>query len=114
MTLYLESVNDYVAKNIKIGDTVQDRVQNVVLGKVTNITVGPDISYFINDKGLVVQGSRAGYNCVTITFEGQGIYGSTSATFSNIEYYINKSGTEWRIGNTFSYAKISDIKEIKG
>jgi len=113
MSLYLESVNTYLIDNIKVGDEVRDRVQNVVLGKVTDIQVGPDISYFINDKGLVAQGSREGYNSVTIVFEGKGIYKDTGVFFSGIEYYINKNGTEWRIGNTFCYAKISGIELVK-
>lgn len=113
MSLYLESVNTYMIDNIKVGDEVRDRVQNVVLGKVTDVIVGPDISYFINDKGLAVQGSREGYNSATIVFEGEGIYKETGVFFSGIEYYINKNGTEWRIGNTFCYAKISGIKLLK-
>ncbi len=114
MTLSLESVNDYVANNVKVGDVVQDRVQNIVLGKVTDVKIGKDKSYFLNSNGLVIQGSKDGYNSLTVTFEGQGLYSSKGVTFSNIEYYINKNGTEWRIGNTFSYAKISGIKLIKG
>lgn len=112
-SIYLESVNDYVVKSIKPGDIVKDRVQNVTLGKVVDIVTGPDISYSINDKGLVMKGSREGYVSATIIFEGQGIYGSTGATFSGVEYYINKNGTEWRIGNTSSFAKICDIKLVK-
>lgn len=113
MSVYMESVNTYMIDNIKVGDVVKDRVQNVVLGKVTDIQVGPDISYFISDRGLAVQGSREGYNSATIVFEGEGIYKETGVFFSGIEYYINKNGTEWRIGNTFCYARISDIKLVK-
>lgn len=114
MSVYLESVQDYVVKSIKKGDVVKDRVQNVELGRVVDIKVGPDISYFINDKGLVIKGSREGYSSVTITFEGKGIYSPTGATFGGVEYYINKNQTEWRIGNTSNFGKISDIKLIKG
>lgn len=114
MSVYLESVQDYVVKSIKKGDVVKDRVQNVEVGRVVDVKVGPDISYFINDKGMVVQGSRKGYSSVTVTFEGKGIYSPTGATFGGVEYYINKNGTEWRIGNTSSFAKISSIKLIEG
>lgn len=113
MSVYLETANDYFVKNIKVGDVVKDRVQNVVMGKVVDIEIGPDISYFINDKGLVVKGSRENYSSVTITFQGEGIYSPTGVTFNGVEYYINKNGTEWRIGDTSCFAKISDIKLIK-
>lgn len=113
MSLYMESVNTYMIESIKVGDVVRDRVQNVVLGKVTDIQIGDDITYFINDKGMAVKGSREGYNSVTVVFEGEGIYKDTGVFFSGIEYYINKNGTEWRIGNTFCYAKISDIELVK-
>ena len=114
MSVFMESVPDYVIKSIKNGDVVRDRVQNVEVGKVVDVKVGPDISYFINDKGMAIKGSREGYSSVTITFEGKGIYSKTGATFGGVEYYIFKNGTEWRIGNTSSFAKISDIKLIEG
>ncbi len=113
MSITMESVNTYVADNIKVGDIVKDRVQNTTLGKVTDIQIGPDISYFINDRGLAVKGSREGYVSLTITFEGQGIYSSTGVTIDGVEYYINKNATEWRVGNTFCFAKICDIKLVK-
>jgi hypothetical protein len=113
VTLSLESVNQYIGNNIKEGDIVQDRVQNVTMGKVTSVKTGPDTSYFLNANGLVIKGSKDGYCSLSVTFEGQGIYTSTGVTFGGVEYYLNKGNVEWRIGNTTSFAKISDIKLIK-
>jgi len=113
LSIYMETVNDYVIKSIKVGDVVKDRVQNITLGKVVDVKVEPDMTYAINDKSLVVPFSRKGYSSATITFEGQGIYSSSGVIFGGIDYYINKNGTEWRVGNSFCFARISDIKLIK-
>jgi hypothetical protein len=113
VTLSLESVNQYIANNIKEGDIVQDRVQNITMGKVTSVKTGPDVSYFLNSNGLTIKGSKDGYCSLTVTFEGQGLYKDTGVTFGGVEYYLNKSNVEWRIGNTTNFAKISDIKLIK-
>jgi hypothetical protein len=81
VTLSLESVNQYIGNNIKEGDIVQDRVQNVTMGKVTSVKTGPDTSYFLNANGLVIKGSKDGYCSLSVTFEGQGIYGFKKNAF---------------------------------
>lgn len=113
MSIYHEDVPDYVVNNIKIGDIVKDRVQNVAIGKVIDIKIGPDIYFNSNANGETVTSSKPGYSSITVTIEGQGIYNPTGLTFGGVEYYINKPSTEWRVGNTFFYAKVSDIKKAK-
>lgn len=113
VTLSLESVNQYIADNIKVGDVVQDRVQNITMGKVTSVKINKDKSYFLNANGLVIQGSKDGYCSLAVTFEGQGIYKDTGVTFGGVEYYLNKNDSQWRIGNTLTFSKISGIKLIK-
>ena len=37
MSFYMEDMPDFVANTVKVGDIAKDRVQNVLLGKVTSI-----------------------------------------------------------------------------
>ena len=112
ITLYHEDVPNYIANNIKVGDVVKDRLQNAVIGKVTDVKVGPDIVFHPSDSGQVVASSRPGYSSITVTAEGKGIYNVTGPTFGGVEYYLGKQ-VEWRVGVTDYFAKISDIKKVK-
>jgi len=109
-----ESIPKYIVDSIKVGDIAKDRVQTIVFGKVTDVIVGPDLEYEPNSDGKVTLSSRPDYCSVTIVVEGEGIYSASSGvTFGGVEYYINKPATEMRFGNSFFYAKISDIKKVK-
>jgi hypothetical protein len=112
MSFVSESIPNYIVNSIKVGDVAKDRVQNVVVGKVVNIAIGADKQVEPNSEGVVVMSSRPDYCSVTITVEGQGIYGENGSTFGGVEYYVNKPGTEMRFGNSFFYAKVSEIKKM--
>jgi hypothetical protein len=107
-----ETLPKYIVDNIKVGDVVIDRVQTITIGKVIDVIVGPDLEYEPNSEGKVTLSSRPDYCSVTVVVEGQGIYNDTGVTFGGVEYYINKS-LESRFGNSFFYAKVSDIKKVK-
>jgi hypothetical protein len=113
VSFYSESIPKYIVESIKAGDVAKDRVQTIVIGKVVDVKVGPDLQYEPNSEGKVTLSSRPDYCSVTVVVEGQGIYASSGATFGGVEYYINKPATEMRFGNSFFYAKISDIKKAK-
>lgn len=113
VSFYSETLPKYVVNSIKIGDIARDRVQNVVIGKVTNIKIGPDIQTEPNSQGIVTLSSRPDYCSVTVVVEGQGIDAPSGATFGGVEYFVNKPSTEMRFGNSFFYAKISEIKKVK-
>jgi hypothetical protein len=112
MSFVSESIPNYIVNSIKVGDVAKDRVQNVVVGKVVDIAIGADKQVEPNSEGVVVMSSRPDYCSVTITVEGQGIYGENGSTFGGVEYYVNKPGTEMRFGNSFFYAKVSEIKKM--
>lgn len=111
VSFYSESLPKYVVDSIKTGDIAKDRVQNVAIGKVVDIIIGPDLQVEPNSEGKVVMSSRPDYCSVTVVAEGQGIYASSGATFGGVEYFVNKPATEMRFGNSFFYAKISQIKK---
>jgi hypothetical protein len=106
-----ESIPNYIVNSIKVGDIARDRVQSVVIGKVIEVKVEKDMEYEPNSEGVVTLSSRPDYCSVTVVVEGQGIYAASGATFGGVEYFVNKPGTEMRFGNSFFYAKISDIKK---
>jgi hypothetical protein len=108
MTIFNEDVPNFISDNVKVGDLVRDRVQNVVIGKVTEIKLGPDINYNPNDKGEEVVSSKPGYSSVTVVIDGSGLYNANGATFGGVEYFINKN-VEWRVGITDFYAKITSL-----
>jgi hypothetical protein len=112
MTFYMEDTSDFVAKSVNVGDIVKDRVQGTVLGKVTDVKIGPDIVFYPDADGKAVKSSKPGYASITITVEGQGVYSNTEATFGGSDYYVNKS-FELRVGIANLFPRISAIKEVK-
>jgi hypothetical protein len=113
VSFYSESIPKYIVDSIKVGDVAKDRVQTIVIGKVIDVKVGPDLQCEPNSEGKVVLSSRPDYCSVTVIVEGQGIFASSGVTFGGVEYFVNKPATEMRFGNSFFYAKISDIKKAK-
>lgn len=114
VSFYSESIPKYIVDSIKVGDVAKDRVQTIVIGKVVDVKVEPDRQYEPNSEGKVILSSRPDYCSVTVVVEGQGIYAASSGvTFGGVEYFVNKPATEMRFGNSFFYAKISDIKKAK-
>ena len=113
VSFYSETIPKYIVNNIKKGDIAKDRVQSIVIGKVVDVIVGPDLEYEPNSEGKVTLSSRPDYCSVTVVVEGQGIYAASGVTFGGVEYFVNKPATEMRFGNSFFYAKISDIKKAK-
>ena len=109
MTFFQEDIQGYVADDIKVGDIVKDRQNSVVLGKVTDVKIGADIMFYPNSDGKVTQSSKPGYVSIQITVEGQGDLSNTGATFSNVDYYVNKQ-FELRVGISNLYPRISSIK----
>lgn len=113
ISFYSETLPKYIVNNIKVGDVARDRVQNIVFGKVIDVIPGPDLQCQPNNEGKVVLSSRPDYCSVTVVVEGDGIYAPSGVTFGGVEYFVNKPQTEMRFGNSFFYAKISDIKKAK-
>ena len=113
MSFVNESAQNYIVNSIKVGDIAKDRVQNVVIGKVIEVLIAPGLDYNADSEGKVVASSRPNYSSVTVVVEGQGIYSPSGVTFGGVEYYINKPQTEMRFGNSFFFAKVSDIKIVK-
>ena len=111
ITMFMESVPEYVVKSIEVGDVVKDRQQNILLGKVTSVKVGPDITYYPDKDGIVRVSSKQGYVSVTITVEGQGLYSDTGVTINGLEYYVYKA-FETRVGPANFYFRITDIKKV--
>ena len=112
VSFYIEDIPDFVANSIKEGDLVKDRVNNVTIGKVTNVKVGPDIIFFPTSEGQVISSSKPGYASVQFTATGQGIYSDTGSSISGMEYYINKQ-FELRVGKVNIYPRISSIEKAK-
>ncbi len=108
---FMEDAPDYAVNSVKLGDTVKDRSQNVLLGKVISATPGPSIVFYPDSTGVVRSSSKPGYASIAIMVEGQGAYSDTGVTINGIEYYINKQ-FETRVGPANFYMRVSDIKKV--
>lgn len=70
ITYYTESVPFYVAESIGgVGDAVYDSVNDVKLGKVTDLKLEDAKNYYISENGNSIIGNKFGYNSVTVTTE---------------------------------------------
>lgn len=112
VSFYQEDTQDFNATSIKVGDLVKDRQQNITIGKVTSVTVGPDIVFYPDADGKVVSSSKEGYASVRLTVRGQGIYSETGISFSGMDYYINKY-FEMRVGKVNIYPRITAFEKVK-
>lgn len=112
MVLYTDSTPEASAKAVKIGDTAKDRTTSAVLGKVTNIEIGPSVIYGISDEGKVVASAKPNYVSLKVTVEGSGKFSDMGASFNGSDYYINKSMYETRVGNSVFNIVINDIKKL--
>jgi hypothetical protein len=111
VSFFMEDAPDYAVNAVKEGDLVKDRQQNVVIGKVTSVTPGPDIVFYADSEGIVHSTSKPGYASIAITVEAQATYSDTGFTINGSEYYINKQ-FETRVGLSNFYMRISDIKKL--
>lgn len=112
MKIMSEEVSDFVVDKIKIGDPVSDDLTNVPLGKVTNIEIGPSISWASNDDGEYVHSDREYWSSVIITTELEGKMYEHGALINNVKYGVGHSAT-FRFGIGKIYARVYDIKEIE-
>lgn len=112
VSFYIEDIPEFVANTIKEGDLVKDKVNGIVIGKVSSVTVGAGIVYYPNSDGKVVASSKPGYASVQFTVRGQGLYSDTGSYFSGNEYFVNKQ-FELRVGKVNTYPRISSLEKVK-
>ena len=112
ITFYQEDTQSFNATSIKVGDVVKDRQQNITLGMVVSVTVGPDVVFYPNSDGKVVSSSKEGYSSVKFTVRGQGIYSDTAFSMGGMEYYVNKY-FETRVGKVNIYPRITSFEKVE-
>lgn len=111
VVLFIEETPDYTKNAINIGDPVREVVQNSLLGTVTEVKAGKSVSFGVNDQGIIVQSSKAGYESLEITLKGEGIYGNGGVTFGSSAFYVGKF-YEIKVGNAGVYGRIKSIRKI--
>jgi len=111
IVFYQEEINNFAANNVKIGDPATEALQNIRLGKVTDIKLGESISWGSDIQGKQVSSSRKGYSSIYITMEGKGIIGPNGIQIDNHLYYIGETIT-LRAGNAIFYGKIYSAEKI--
>jgi len=111
IVFYQEEINNFAASNVKIGDPATEALQNIRLGKVTDIKLGQSISWGSDIQGKQVSSSRKGYSSIYITMEGKGIIGPNGIQIDNHLYYIGETIT-LRAGNAIFYGKIYSAEKI--
>ena len=89
---YTEEVSDFVAEKIDIGDKLMDEGKNVSLGVVTNIELGPAVSYGTDTEGKWVTSSREGYQSMILT-------GEVEAT--KFDHGMIVDASKYYVGHTF-------------
>lgn len=112
MKIMTEEVSDFVLDKINIGDVVSDDLNNVPLGKVTNIEKGPSISWAANTDGEYVASDREGWSSAIITTELEGKMYEHGALVQNSKYGVGHSAT-FRFGIGKIWARVYDIEELK-
>jgi hypothetical protein len=109
VTFYSESIPDYAAEAMQIGDFVKDKASGNVVGKIIEKETGPDISYERDaTTGNMIRSSREGYCNLKIKVEGSGLLDEYGATINNVELYVYKY-LDIRAGKALMYARISDV-----
>ncbi|NLM43281.1 MAG: DUF4330 domain-containing protein [Clostridiales bacterium] len=113
IVFYQEEINNFAANNVNIGDPATEALQNIRLGKVTDIKLDKAISWGSDIQGRQVSSERKGYSSIYITMEGKGIVGPNGIQIGNHLYYIGETIT-LRAGNSIFYGKIYSVEKIKG
>lgn len=112
ITFFAEDVTDFTANNVKVGDIVKDKVSGSIIGKVTNVEIGPDIFYSPNDQGKMIKSSKEGYNSIKIDVTGKASITANAVTFGTADMLVNRT-TEVYFGNTTIYAKVFSINKLE-
>lgn len=110
ITFIIESLPEYAADNVEIGDSVIDRVTSAYLGKVTRIEKRADMSYAPDQDGKYVRSSKEGYCSLEFTVEGTGVFDGKVVNIGNTNYYVYRDTTLY-VGDTMLFTRIKDIEK---
>jgi len=109
LTFIVESLPEYAADNVEIGDPVTDRVTSAYLGKVTKVEKKPDITFGVDNEGKVVRSSKEGYCSLVLTVEGTGVFSGKVVNIGNTNYYVYRETTLY-VGDTMLFTRVMDIE----
>ncbi len=109
MELATDEVYDFVTEHVKVGETIFDADNEVVMGKVTSFEIAPARSYNADESGKVVVSEKEGFSSIKITGEMQGMLGELGAEIDGETYGVGHTFTV-RVGKAKIYLKVSDIK----
>lgn len=108
MTLICDESPDYVVEQLKKGVEVWDATDSVVLGTLTDFTVGPASSNMADSNNNVIHFSREGHSSVTLYIEGNGESGTHGVTIDGNLLAIGHSMNVYA-GDCKLYLKISEL-----
>ncbi|MCL2164068.1 MAG: DUF4330 domain-containing protein [Oscillospiraceae bacterium] len=108
ITFYAEEVNDFVVDAISIGDSTMEMAQYASFGTVSDIVVGPSITWSPDTEGNVHAAAKEGYyKSVTLKMNANGsindvgfsVDGTTYFVGRTIILYVGKAGFQGRIAS---------------
>lgn len=110
VTFYHYEVNDFIDGSIKVGDPVKDKATGTVFGKVSSVKFDKAISTGTNSEGQMVAASNPKFRSVTITVDGEGVFGDQGVSFDSTSYFVGSS-VEIRVGNSTLWAFVKNLQK---
>jgi len=108
MKFRIEEVDQFVAKKVKIGDSLYDDTYSLDLGKVTDIEIGDSISYGEVSDGVYTINTKEGYYSMIITGECKGNKTNLGAEIAGKKYGVGHTFV-LRAGDAKLYLRVYDI-----
>jgi len=109
VSFYYEECPNYVADQLKAGDSVWDSGDNVTIGTVKDWTTADSVTYLLDDNGNTVQTSKDGYCALTLRCEAEGVIGEHGITINGTLYGVGHTLTMYA-GEAKLYLKVSGIE----
>lgn len=112
MEFFCEESPDFAVNLVKVGDNLVDEYLDVPLGKITNVEVGPSISYAADAEGNWKVSTKPGYSSIRITTEVsfKGTEYAHGVQIETFKYGVGHSMT-FRAGKAKLYGRIAGIEK---
>ena len=109
ISLYVESVVEDIANNLRVGAPVIDWDRRVELGRITSYEVTDGFEWIPNQYGILVKAYRPGFKSIIIEASGRGIITDTGVNIDGNRYSIG-AGLSIVAGDTLMFMRISGIE----
>ena len=106
---HTESVNNFVAEALNIGDVLTDESRNTPLGIITGLNFGEGYMYVADSEGRLVASARENYSEVEITAELQAQFFENGIIVDGNIYGVGHLFVV-RAGKTKIYGTLSSIE----